>query len=157
MILKVVQACLFLVSSSKCFISCLQMCNIIIYSCSIIRFFFFNYQSRNQARDLGTIFFCYLGYFFYQINFYGYFCCEKCESFKMCLYMWILLVISHVVSAIVSTAFCAIVSAIVITAVSAIVRICTYLYNIIFLKGKVCVIPICSNFSVLFIYYWLWK
>lgn len=147
MILKVVQACLFLVSSSKCFISCLQMCNIILYSCSIIRFFL-NYQSQNQARDLGTIFFCYLGYFFYQINFYGYFFCEKCEkceSFKMCLYMWILLVISHIVSAIVSTAFCAI------------VRICTYLYNIIFLKGKVCVIPICSNFSVLFIYYWLWK
>lgn len=35
--------------------------------------------------------------------------------------------------------------------------ICTYLYNICVLKEKVCVVLICFNFSVLILYYWLWK
>lgn len=58
-------------------------------------------------------------------------------------------IVSIAVGAVVSTAVSAIVDAIA----SAIVRICTYLYNICVLKEKVCVVLICFNFSVLFIYY----
>lgn len=87
LILKVVQACLFLVSSSKCFISCLQMCNIILYSYSIIRFFF-KLSKPKPSKGFGNNFFLLLGLFFFNIIkliFMGIFVVRNMKALK-CVY-----------------------------------------------------------------------
>lgn len=63
------------------------------------------------------------------------------------------ILVSVIVSIVVGVVVSIVVSVIVDVIVSVIVRKCIYLYNICVLKEKVCVVLICFNFLVLFIYY----